>query len=64
MTRAINYNAHQHKSHSNTNFLSIDYITRTHTQMRKCPRGEKASGKEMRRETERKKSNEIKKINK
>ena len=46
MTHAIN---------SNTKLLSID-ITRTHTQMRKSPRGEKESRKEMRRETERKKS--------
>ena len=37
MTHAIN---------SNTNLLSID-ITRTHTQRRKSPRGEKESGKEM-----------------
>ena len=41
MTHAIN---------SNTGLLSIDYITRTHTQMRKSPRGEKESGKEMRRD--------------
>ena len=40
MTRAIN---------SNTNLLSID-STRMHTRMRKSPRGEKESGKEMRRE--------------
>ena len=40
MTHAIN---------SNTNLLSID-ITRTHTQMRKSPRGGKESGKEMRRD--------------
>ena len=40
MTQAIN---------SNTNLLSTD-IKRMHTQMRKSPRGEKESGKEMRRE--------------
>ena len=40
MTHAIN---------SNTNLLSID-ITRTHDQMRRSPRGEKESGKEMRRD--------------
>ena len=40
---------------SNTNLLSIDYITRTHTQMRKNPRGEKESGKE---ERDRKKKKE------
>ena len=44
MTRTIN---------SNMNLLSID-ITRTHTQIRKSPRGEKESGKE-RREAKRKK---------
>ena len=38
-----------HTINSNTNLLSID-ITRTHTQMRKSPRGEKESGKEMRRD--------------
>ena len=42
-----------HAINSNTNFLSID-ITRTHTQMRKSPSGEKESGKEMRREREKK----------
>ena len=42
MTHAIN---------SNTNLLSID-ITRMHTQMRKNLRGEKESGKEMRRDRE------------
>ena len=40
MTHAIN---------SNTNLLSID-ITKMHAQMRKSPRGEKESGKEMRRD--------------
>ena len=40
MTHAIN---------SNTNLLSID-ITRMHTQMREGSRGEKESGKEMRRD--------------
>ena len=45
MTHAIN---------SNTNLLSIDII-RTHTQMRKSPRGEKESGKEMRRDRVKKK---------
>ena len=39
MTHAIN---------SNTNLLSTD-ITRTHTQMRKNPRGAKESGEEMTR---------------
>ena len=43
MTHAMNSN--------NTSLLSIDYITRTHTQMRKSPRGDKESMKEM-RETE------------
>ena len=38
-----------HTINSNTNLLSID-ITRTHTQMRKSSRGEKESGKEMRRQ--------------
>ena len=42
MTDAIN---------SNTNILSID-ITKTHTQMRKSSRGQKESGKEMRRDRE------------
>ena len=64
MTPAINYNAHWHKSCSNTSLLSIDYTTRTHTQMRKSPRKEKESGKEMRRETERKKSRKLKKLTK
>ena len=41
MTHAIN---------SNTSLLSFDCITRKHTQMRKSPRGEKDSGKEMRRQ--------------
>ena len=45
MTHAIN---------SNTNLLSID-ITRTHMLMRKSPRGEKESRKEMRRDRELKK---------
>ena len=40
MTHAINLN---------TNLLSID-ITRMHTQMRKSPREEKESGKELRRQ--------------
>ena len=44
MTLAIN---------SNTNLLSIG-ITRTYTQMRKSPRGEKEMGKEMRRDREQK----------
>ena len=53
MTHAIN---------SDTNLLSID-ITRTHTQMRKSPRGEKESRKEMRRERKnKKKRKEIKKL--
>ena len=38
-----------HTINSNTNLLSID-ITRTHTQIRKNLRGEKESGKEMRRD--------------
>ena len=38
-----------HTINSNTNLLSID-LTRTHTQMRKVSRGEKESGKEMRRD--------------
>ena len=41
MTHAIN---------SSTNLLSKDYITRMHIQMRKSTRGEKDSGKEMRRD--------------
>ena len=45
MTHAIN---------SNTNLLSID-ITRMHTQMRKSPRGETESRKEMRRDRKLKK---------
>ena len=45
MTHAIN---------TSTNLLSID-ITRTHTQMRKSPRGEKESGNNMRRDREFKK---------
>ena len=40
-----------HAMNSNTNLLSID-ITRTHSLMRKNPRGEKESGKEMRRDKE------------
>ena len=43
-----------HTINSNTNLLSID-VTRTHTQMRKSPRGEKESRKEMRRDKELKK---------
>ena len=50
MTHAIN---------SNTNLLSIG-IARTHTQMRKIPRGEKESGKEW-GETESKKNRKKKK---
>ena len=42
---------------SNTNLLSVD-ITRTLTQMRKSPRGEKESGKEMRRDREVRKEDE------
>ena len=53
MTHAIN---------SNTNLLSID-ITRMHTHMRKSPRGEKESGKEMRRDRS-KKTNRKKEENK
>ena len=44
MTHAIN---------SNTNLLSID-LTRMHTQIRKSPRGEKESRKEMRRDKNKK----------
>ena len=44
-----------HKTNSNTNLLSVD-LTITHTQMRKSPRGEKESGKEMRREKVNKKN--------
>ena len=40
-----------HTLSSNTNLISID-ITRMDTQMRKSPRGEKESGKEMRRDRE------------
>ena len=43
MTHAIN---------SNTSLLSIDYITRMHTQIRRSKREEKESRKEIRRETE------------
>ena len=64
MTPAINYNVHWHKSCSNTSLVSIDYTTRTHTQMRKSPKKEKESGKEMRRETERKRLRKFKKNNK
>ena len=46
MTHAIN---------SNTGLLSIDYITRMHTQVRKSPRGEKESGKEKRHSKEKRK---------
>ena len=49
-----------HAIDSNTNLLSID-ITRMHTQMRKSPRGEKESGKEMRRGRDLRKK-EIRKI--
>ena len=42
-----------HTINSNTNLLSID-ITRTHTQMIKSSRGEKESGKEIRRDREEK----------
>ena len=42
-----------HTINSNSNLLSI-YITRTHTQMRKSPRGEKESRKEMRRDRKQK----------
>ena len=45
---------------SNANLLSIN-ITRTYTQMRKSPRGEKESGKEMRRDREYKKRKKRKK---
>ena len=43
-----------HAINSNTNLLSID-VTRTHTQMKKSPREEKESGKEMRRDRVKKK---------
>ena len=51
MTRAIN---------SNTNLLSTD-ITRMHTQMRKSPRGEKESRKEMRRDRDLNKKKKLEK---
>ena len=57
MTCAIYDNAHRHKSRSNASLLSIDYIARMHTEMKKSPRGEKESWKEIRRETERGKKN-------
>ena len=44
-----------HAINSNTGLLSIDYITRTHTQTRESPRGEKESWKEMRRKRDREK---------
>ena len=50
MTHAIN---------SNTNLIFIDF-TRTHTQMRKSPRGEKESGKEIRRQSKKRKFKEKK----
>ena len=43
-----------HTINSNTKLLSID-ITRTHTQMRKSPRGEEGSRKKMRRDRKYKK---------
>ena len=46
---------------SNGSLLSIDYITRTHTQMRKSPRAEKESRKEMRRERKKGKNKKCKK---
>ena len=53
MTHAIN---------SNTKLLSIDITTNNaHTQMRKSSRGEKESGKEMRRDRVKKKEKENKK---
>ena len=51
-----------HTKNSNTNLLSID-ITRMHSQMRKSPRWEKESGKEMRRDRS-KKTNRKKEENK
>ena len=64
MTHAINYSSHRHKLHSKTSLLTIDYITKTHTQMRKSSRGDKDSRKEMRTETEREKNKEVKKLEK
>ena len=56
-----------HTINSNTNLLSID-IRRMHAKMRKSPRGEKESGKEMRRDrelkTRRKKENVSENLNK
>ena len=49
-----------HAMNSSTNLISID-ITTTHTQMRKSPRGEKESGKEMRKKKQRKKLEKEKK---
>ena len=60
MTPAINYNLHWHKSCSNTSLLSMDYTTRTHTQMRKSPRKEK----EWERNEERDRKKKVKKIKK
>ena len=54
MTHAIN---------SNTNLLSMD-LARTHTQMRKSSRGEKESGKEMRRDRVKKLENRKEEENK
>ena len=50
-----------HTTNSNTNLLSLD-IPRTHTQMRKGPRGEKESGKDMRRDKELKRRDRDEKI--
>ena len=48
-----------HTINSNKNLVSID-ITQMHTQMRKSPRGEKESGKEMRRDRDQKKRKKTK----
>ena len=54
-----------HTISSNTNLVPVD-ITRTHTQMRKSRRGEKESGKEMRRgrEIEKRKNGRKENLNK
>ena len=62
MTHAINYNTYWHKSLSNASFLSLDFIRRTHTQMRKKRRERERAKNE---ESDRKgKNNEIKNENK
>ena len=61
MTPAINYNVHWHKSCSNTSLVSMDYTTRTHTQMRKSPRKRE---REWERNEERDRKKKVKKIKK